>query len=223
MAAPTNPILQAGTLVGSRVASTTLFLDDGAAPVLNVAHQWQGGSVNLSAGVNPSQSFSVTPVALGNTQLFAGPNILAANTLSAPGQVNLGVANIANALNVIGPTTLTGPLTATGNIGLLGNLTISGSATVVSNLTVGNTISVPNFWGNTATLVGPLANCYLETTSSLSSTSAALYLSPDWRVKRISSGGLAFQSLLNGNFVNAYVIGPAGVSISIANLTTPTT
>lgn len=210
-------ILGAGTLVARNVAGTTLYLDDASAPVLNIAHQYASGTINFSAGTNPAASFSVTPVAVSNSQLFSGPNVLVSNTLSVPGQINIGTANVANALNCFGPSTLVGQTAITGN------LSVFGTANVVNSLSVGNTVTVPTLRANAISALGPMANCYLETSTALSSQSSALYLSPAWRVKVVSSGGLAFQSLLNGQWVNSSVIAPSGVAITISNLTTPVT
>lgn len=223
----TNPILNAGTLVGRNVASTTLFLDDGASPALNVAHQWLAGTVNLSAGPNPSQGFSVSPLVNGNTQILSGPNILVSNTLSAPGTISLGTANIANALTVTGPTTLTGNLSATGPVSLIGNtnitgsLTASGSANVVNSLSVGNTVYTPTLIANSMSAVGNAANVYIETRSALSSNNAALYLSATWRLKVVTSGSnylLAMQTLVNGSWVNSQVFAPPNVSLSVGSI-----
>lgn len=215
-------ILGAGTLVTGKVASTTLFLDDSVAPQLNVAHQWVGGTVNLSAGSNPAQGFSVTPVALGNTQSFQGPNATFSNTLTVPGTATIATANVGTALNVVGPSSLSGNTTVTGSF-----LT-TGPTTVGNTLFVANAINTPILHSNLITTsaftaTGPLANLYCETTSNLSSTTSALYLSPEWRVKRITSGGLATQYLLNGTtWTNVQVLAPPNLSISVAGLTTPT-
>jgi len=212
-----NGILQAGTLVANKLAATGIFLDDSSAPSLNVAHQWQAGVINLSAGLNPQQGFSVTPVAQGNTQTFQGPNIVAANSLQAPGTVTLGASNVTTSLQVTGPSTLTGNTTITGSF------LATGPSTFGNTLQVANVLTVPTIKANTVSLTGMASNAYLETTSSLSSNTAALYLAPGWRVKVISSGGLAFQSLLNGQWVNSSVIAPSGVAITVSQLTTPTT
>lgn len=209
-------ILSAGTLVANKVAATGVFLDDGTAPQMNLAHQWQGGVINLSAGSNPAQSFSVIPVAAGNTQSFIGPNATFSNTLTVPGTATIAVANVSNALNVVGNATVTGNFLSTGS-SVIGNV-----------LNVGNTVNTPILHGNLFTTsalsaTGPLSNVYIETSSALSSQSSALYLSPVWRVKAVSSGGLAFQSLYNGVWNNVSVLAPTGISLSIAGLTTPTT
>ena len=227
-------ILGAGTLVAGKLATTTVFLDDSSAPVLNVAHTFAGGSINLSAGSNPSQGFTVQPVALGNTQLFQGPNALISNTLSVPGTFSVATANISTALNVIGPSSFTGNVqvsgntTITGNTSVTGPFTASGLTTVGNVLQVGNTVNTPILHSNLITTsaftaTGPLSNCFIDTASATTSNTAALYLSTDWRVKRITSGGLAFQYLLNGTtWTNAQVLAPPGLSITIAGLTTPT-
>lgn len=208
--------MSAGVLVARQLAATGIYLEDGSAPVLNVAHQFPSGAINLSAGANPSQGFNVTPVASGNTQVFSGPNITVGNVLSVPNQFNVGTANIATALNVTGPSTLAGQISVTGN------LSVFGGANVVNSLTVGNTVSVPTVLANSITVSGAASNIYVQTQSSLSSNSSALYLSPSWRIKAISSGGLAFQSLLGGSWVNSSVVAPSGIAISILNLTSPT-
>lgn len=203
------------------VASTTLYLDDGSSPILNVAHQFPSGVVNISAGANPSQGFSVTPVAVGNSQQFSGPNILVSNVLSVPNQFNVGTANVANALSVVGPSTLTGPLTATGNVSLVGNTTISGSANVVSNLSVGSTVFVPSVVANAISTSGAASNVYIETRSSFSSNSSALYFGPTWRVKEVLSNGtylLALQTLVNGVWTNSQVFTPPNITLSVASI-----
>lgn len=209
-------ILSAGTLVANKLASTGVYLDDGAAPVMNLQHQWQGGSINLSAGSNPGQSFSVLPVAAGNTQVFTGPNATFSNTLSVPGTASIAIANVTTALNVVGNATVTG------------NFLSTGSSAIGNVLNVGNTVNVPILHANTITTsslaaTGSLSNVYIETSTALSSQSSALYLSPTWRVKAVSSGGLAFQSFFNGQWNNVSVLAPSGVTLTIANLTTPTT
>ena len=216
MSSTPGGILGAGTLVANKVAATGIFLEDAAAPSLNVAHQWVGGTVNLSAGTNPAQSFNVLPVAVGNTQVFTGPNATFSNTLTVPGTSTLGTANVTTALNVIG------------NASVTGNFLSTGSSTIGNVLNVGNTVNVPVLHANTITsssvsTTGPMSNVYIETTTSLSSQSSALYLAPAWRLKAVSSGGLAFQSFYNGQWNNVSVLAPTGVSLSIANLTSPTT
>lgn len=212
-----NGILQAGTLVANKLAATGIFLDDSSAPSLNVAHQWQAGVINLSAGLNPQQGFSVTPVAQGNTQTFQGPNIVAANSLQAPGTVTLGAANVTTSLQVTGPSTLTGNTTITGSF------LATGPSTFGNTLQVANVLTVPTIKANTVSLTGTASNLYVETTSSLSSNTSAFYLSPTWRVKVIQNGALATQYLLAGSWTNVQVLAPPNLAISIANLTAPTT
>lgn len=213
----------AGVTAQRGVATTTVFLDDITFPVMNVSHTAQGGSIALSAGTNPSQGFSVQQTQVGNSQVFAGPNILVSNVLQVPQTAVIGTANVSNALNVTGPSMLTGNTVVTGSFQTTGS-------TIIGNvLQVGNVTNTPILHSNVITTsaftaTGPLANAYVETVSNSSSTTAALYLSANWRVKVISSGGLAFQYLLGGTtWTNAQVLAPPNLSISIASLTTPTT
>lgn len=211
-------IQSAGVLVANKLAATGVFLDDSSAPQLNVAHTWTGGAINLSAGSNPAQSFSVIPVAAGNTQSFIGPNATFANTLSVPGSTTLGAANVTTSLNVTGPSVLVGNTTVTGSF-----LT-TGSTSIGNVLQVGQTTNTPALNANVITATGNSASMYVETTTALSSASSAFYLSPTWRLKVISSGGLAQQyKMSSGTWVNASVLAPPGLVISIAGLTTPTT
>lgn len=208
-------LLNAGTLVARNVAGSTLFVDDstGSIPVLNVAHTWAAGTVNISAGANPSQGFSVAPTA-GNSQVLSGPNLNISNTFS------VASANISNGLAVTGPTTLAGPTA------ISGNLSVVGAANVVNNLSVGNTVSVPALVANTILASGPTANAYVETKSIASSNTAALYLSNSWRLKVVQSGNttmLATQTFSGNAWVNASVVTPPGLALSINTITTTTT
>lgn len=228
-------LASAGTQVTRALGTSQVFLDDPAFPQLSLAHTAPAGTITLSAGANPGAQFAVQPQAAGNSQILTGPNALISNVFQNPGTAYLGVTNVANSLTVTGPTLLTGNVGITGNTVLTGNVNIAGNTSITGNflatgsstfgnvLNVGGSINTPVVTANAITATGPLANLYVETRSSLASTTAAVYLSPNWRLKEVSSGGLAQQYKLNGNWVNASVLAPPGLVITIAGLTTPTT
>lgn len=200
----------AGITAQRAVTTGTIFLDDLTFPQMNVYHQAQGGSIALSAGPNPSQGFTVQQTAVGNSQIFGGPNFLVSNVLQVPQTALIGTANVSNNLNVTG------------------NFVSNGSSIVGNTLFVANTVNTPILHSNLVTTsaltaTGPLANSYIETFSNSSSQSSGLYLSSAWRVKAISSGGLAFQSYFNQQWNNVSVLAPTGISLTIAQLTSPTT
>lgn len=204
-------ILSAGVSVSRGVASTTLFLDSMDAPVLNVQHQGAAGQISLSAGSNPSQGFTVAPVAIGNSQILTGPNALVSNTLTVGQQLNLNNAAVSNVLTVGGYANVYGSFLA------------NSSATIANTLVVGNAVQVPSLVGNaisTSTLsaTGPLSNAYIETFSSSASNNAALYLSSSWRLKVTAQNGLGFQNKYNGTWQNVQVVQPLGFVGSIGSL-----
>lgn len=203
---------QAGITAQRGVATTTVFIDDINYPVMNVQHTAQGGSINLSAGPNPSQGFNVQQTQVGNSQVFTGPNVLVSNVLQAPQSAILGTANVGTALNVTGPSTLTGNTTVTGSF------TTTGSTSIGNVLQIGNTTITPTLLANVISVTGPNSNVYIETSSSRSSNTSALYLSPSWRLKVLTNNGLATQYLYNGNWINIDVKQPTGFIGSIASL-----
>ncbi len=203
---------QAGVTASRGVFTTFVTMDDVNYPVMNVAHTAMGGSINLSAGTNPSQSFNVQQTQVGNSQIFTGPNVLVSNVFQAPQTSILGTANVQTALNVTGPSTLTGNTTVTGSF------QTTGSTTIGNVLSVGNTTITPILQANVISVTGPLSNVYIETSSAKSSNTSALYLSPSWRLKVLTNNGLATQYLYNGSWVNIDVKQPTGFVGSIASL-----
>ena len=203
---------QAGITASRGVATTTLYIDDLSYPVLNVAHTAMGGSINLSAGTNPGQSFNVQQTQTGNSQIFTGPNVLVSNVFQAPQTAVLGTANVGAALNVTGPSTLSGNTTVTGSF------QTTGTANVSNILSVGNATITPILRANLITATGATANTYLETTSAVAGNNAGVYLGGGWNLKVLNNGGLAFQSTLNGQRVNSQVIMPSGASLTVGQL-----